>query len=352
MLLNSFRRQGVLAVFILCCASLVCAQSPKADQPMKSNTKIGFSIDNLRIERWQTDSAAFQKRAEALGAQVMIADAEGDRDKQLNNTKRLLDAGIQALVLVAHDSETGTEIIKAAKAKNVPVITYEAPVLGGEDVFITTDFSVIGRVQVTALTDRAPAGNYVILQGPVGGSSGFHRAQLAALLPFISDGRIQLLADLTAPDWSSTHAYANMVSVLDSTREKITAVVAINDAVAAGAIQALEERGLAGKVLVSGQDAELSAVVRVLMGTQTMTLYKPVVRQAEAAAETAFDLVQGKAAKTNGEYVSGGKKLPTIFFYPVVVTKDNVKQTVIKDGFQTAEEIKLALPKEKWSEIE
>ena len=143
-----------------------------------------------------------------------------------------------------------------------------------------------------------------------------------------------------------------MVKVLDSNPQAITAVVAINDAVAGGAIQALEERGLAGKVLVSGQDAELSAIIRVLMGTQTMTLYKPVLRQAEAAAEVAVSLARGETVKTNGEYGYGSKKVATLFFYPVVVTKDNVKETVIQDGFQTVEEIKRGLPQEKWGQIE
>ena len=146
-----------LAILTLCSASLTSAQSQAASQPAKSEVKIGFSIENLKIERWQTDSAAFKKRGEALGAQVIIDDAEGDRGKQLRNAKDLFDAGVQVLVLVAHNAETGAEIIKAAKARNVRVITYEAPVLAGEDIFITTDFNVIGRLQVSTLTDRAAA---------------------------------------------------------------------------------------------------------------------------------------------------------------------------------------------------
>ncbi len=348
---NSYR-VCILAALALCSATLISAQSVGVRQPAKSDVKIGFSIENLKIERWQTDADAFEKRAAALGAQVIIEDAQGDRGKQLRSVKELFDAGIQVLVLVAHDAKTGAEIIEAAKARNVRVITYEAPILGGEDIFITTDFNVIGRVQVSSLTDRAPSGNYVILQGPAEGSSGFHRAQLEALRPFTSDGRIKIIADLTAPDWSAVEAYLNMRKLLESNHPKITAVVATNDAIAGGAIQALEEHGLAGKVLVSGQDAELSAIIRVLMGTQTMTLYKPVVREAQAAAEVAVGLARGETVKTNGEYGDGGKKVATIFFYPVVVTKDNVKETVIKDRFQTVEEIKQGLPRDKWVEIE
>ncbi len=348
---RNFALLSILVVLTLCSATFISAQSASASQTAKPDVKIGFSIENLRIERWQTDADAFQKRGEALGAQIMIKDAAGDRGKQLRDTKELFDAGIQVLVLVAHDAKTGSEIIQAAKARNVRVISYEAPVLGGEDLFITTDFNVIGRLQVSALTDRAPSGTYVILQGPAEGSSGFHRAQLDALKPFTNDGRIKVIADLTAPDWSGVEAYLNMRKVLE-TNPKITAVVATNDAIAGGAIQALEERGLAGKVLVSGQDAELSAIIRVLIGTQTMTLYKPVVREAEAAAEVAVGLARGETAKANGEYGDGGKKVAALFFYPVVVTKDNVKETVIKDRFQTVESIKQGLPREKWAEIE
>ena len=328
------------------------AQSTGARQSAKSGIKIGFSIENLKIERWQTDADAFKKRGEALGAQILIKDGEGDRDKQLRDAKELFGAGIQVLVLVAHDAKTGAEIIEAAKAKNVRVITYEAPTMAGENLFITADFNVIGRLQASSLTDRAPTGNYVILQGPAEGSSGFHRAQLEALQPFTSDGRIKIIADLAAPDWSTREAYLNMRKVLDSNPQNITAVVAANDDIAGGAVQALEERGLAGKVLVSGQDATLSAIIRILMGTQTTTIYKPIVREAEAAAEVAVGLAQGETVKANGEYINGDKKVATLFFAPIVVTKDNVKETVIKDRFQTAQEIKEGLPKEKWAAIE
>ncbi len=347
-----FGRSAFLAVFIFCCVSFIYAQAPNVKQPATSKIKLGFSIENLKVERWQTDSAAFQKRAQALGAEVIVADAAGNREKQLKDATDLFKSGIQVLVLVAHDPKTGAEIIEAAKAKKVHVITYEAPIYAGEDLFITIDPVAIGRLQVSTLTDRAPSGNYVILQAPADQSSGFHNGQLEALQPFVSDGRIKIIADKTASDWSATQAYMNMVNVLESNPGKITAVVAINDAVAAGAIQALEERSLAGKVLVSGQDAELSALTRLVMGTQTMTVYKPIAREAEAAAEAAVSLAQGKAASTNGTYSNGGKSVPAILFDPVVVTKDNIRQTVIKDGFQTVDEIKRSLPKEKWSAIE
>jgi D-xylose transport system substrate-binding protein len=306
----------------------------------------------MRLERWQTDRNAFLQRAEALGAEVSVEDAGGDHDKWLRQSQEVLASGIQALVLVGGDPKIEAEIVPAAKARNVHVITYEGSAAGAEDLYIATDYSMIGRLQVSTLTDRAPTGNYVVLDGPPEQSAGFHGPQLEALQPFLKDGRIKLVADLAVPDWSAGEAYVAMTRVLESSHDKITAVVATNDSIASGAIQALEEHGLAGKVLVSGQDAELTAIVRVLMGTQTMTLYKPIVPEAQAAAEAAVSLARGEPVKTNGEFPLGTKRLPAIYFYPVVVTKDNVRQTVIKDGFLKVEDIKLALPKEKWGLIE
>ena len=292
----------VLAAFMLCCASLICAQAPNTKQAVSGKIKVAFVGQDLRVERWQTDCDAFQERAKALGAEVFIEDPQGNPDEQLRQVQKLLASGIQTLVVVPHQGAVSAEIVRAAKARNVHVITYEAFAMSGEDLYISTDFRKVGRLQASTLTDRAPTGNYVILGGPAEAAGFFHNAQVEALQPFIKDGRIKVIADLSAPDWSATQAYTNMRSVLESTSEKITAVIAANDSIASGAIQALEEKGLGGKVLVSGQDAELSAIIRVLMGTQTMTLYKPIARQAEAAAESAVKLARGESVTPNGIY--------------------------------------------------
>jgi D-xylose transport system substrate-binding protein len=306
----------------------------------------------MRLERWQMDCDAFQSRAKELGAEVIVKDGGGDAAKWMRQTKEALDAGIQVLVLVGGDPKIAAEISAAAKSKGVRVITYEGGVSDDTDLAVLTDYAAIGGRQVSTLTDRAPTGNYVILDGPVEQSDSFHRSQLEALQPFVKDGRIKVVADLAVPNWSVSEAYVIMTRVLESNKEPITAVVATNDSIAAGAIQALEEHGLAGKVLVSGQDADISAVVRVLMGTQTMTMYKPIAPQARVAAEAALNLAKGEPVKTNDFRDAQSARVPAIAFYPIVVTKDNVKETVLKDGHLTSKELKLALPKDKWSLVE
>jgi D-xylose transport system substrate-binding protein len=351
---RNLHRSVSVATLILCCASLVCAQAPGETQHAKNKKKIriGWSIEGTGLERWQMDRDAFQQRAEALGAEVTVVDAGGDRDRWVRQTQEVVASGIQVLVLIGGDSKTNNEIVPAAKARKVKVIGYEAAVTGAEDLSILVDSGMIGRLQASTLTDLAPTGYYVVLEGPVAQSGGFHDSQIEALQPFLRDGRIKLVADLNVANWSASEAYVDMTRVLESSHDQITAVIATNDSIAGGAIQALEDHGLAGKVLVSGQDAELSAIIRILMGTQTMTLYKPIVPQAQAAAEAAVSLAKGDPVRTNGEVHLGTKHLPAIFFLPVVVTKDNIKGTVIKDGFEKVEEIKRGLPENKWSLIE
>lgn len=337
---------------MLCCAGLVCAQAPESKQSAKGQIKIALCFDDMRLERWQTDAEVFQQRAEAQGAEVITRDAQGDHDKWVRQSAEVMAWGAQVLVLIGGEPKKEAEIVLAAKARNVHIILYEGAVSGGEDLYIATDESAIGRLEVSTLTDRAPRGNYVLLEGPADQAIAFHGPQLDALRPFLEDGRIKLVADLNVPGWSASNAYVEMKQLIESGHDNITAVVAMNDSIASGAIQALEDHGLAGKVLVSGQDADLAAVLRVLIGTQTATLYKPIAPQAQAAAEAAVSMARGVPIKANGEFRSGTIHLPAIYFDPEVVTKDNVKGTVIRDGFQTVEEIKRGLPKEKWSLIE
>ena len=161
-------------------------------------------------------------------------------------------------------------------------------------------------------------------------------------------GDIKVISDTWSKDWNPTEAYAHMTEAIESAKGDITAVVASNDGTAGGAIQALAEHHLAGKSLVSGQDADLAAIIRILDGTQTMTVYKPLGSQAKLAAEAAVALAKGESVKSAVSFTVGNKAIPAILLSPMVVTKDNVKETVIKDGFQNLETIQKSLPKEKW----
>ncbi|HTQ61383.1 MAG TPA: substrate-binding domain-containing protein [Candidatus Solibacter sp.] len=323
-------------------------QSPAAQA---APLKIGYLMDSLKVERWQTDLDSFQKRARELGAEVLVETAEGDDDLQLQQSEKLMDEGAKVLVLVAHDSVKAARIVNTANARHIPVLCYERMVRKSNiSFFVGTNAELIGQLQASWLARLAPKGNFVLIGGSPADNNAqaLRQGQMQVLKPYVDRGDIKIVSDSWAKDWDPAEAYAIMSEAIVSTKGNIAAVVASNDGTAGGAIQALEEHKLAGKVLVSGQDADLAAIIRVLDGTQTMTVYKPVKEQAKLAAQAAVDLASGTSVKNAISIADGERTVQAIYLTPVVVTKDNVMQTVIKDGFQNLETIKKSLPKEKW----
>ena len=328
----------------------ISAQDKQEKAGSNPSLRIGFSLDTLKTERWQTDRDEFQKRAQALGAEVLIENADGDDDSQFQQCQKLIDAGIKVLVLIPHNTDSAARIVSAAKTKHVSVLSYDRLVRNSDvDLYVGFDNFAIGFLQASALTQRVPKGNYVL----VGGSPSDFNAkllregQMSVLQPLIDKGDVKIVANTWSTNWDPVEAYVNTAQAIDASHGDIVAVVASSDGTAGGAIQALQEHKLAGKVLVSGQDADLAAIVRILLGTQIMTVYKSITREAARAAEEAVKLAKGEPIETTRSLDNGAKKVPAILLDSIVVTKDNVKQTVIKDGFQKLELIRQGLPKNK-----
>jgi D-xylose transport system substrate-binding protein len=308
-------------------------------------------MDSLKIERWQTDLDAFQKRAKELGAEVLVETAEGDDNLQFKQAQKLLASGIRVLVVVPHSTDQAARIVAAAKAKNIPVVDYERLIRNCDvDFFVGVDAEAIGEIQARTLTNLAPKGIYVLIAGSPSDINAkiIHDGQMTVLKPYVDRGDIKIVGDFWATDWKPMEAYEGMSKAIDSARGNITAVVASNDGTAGGAIQALDDHKLAGKVLVSGQDADLAAIIHILDGTQTMTVYKPLGEEARHAAEAAVALAKGEPLNASASIPNGSKNVPAFFVTPVVVTKDNVKESVIKDGFQNLDTIEKSLPRDKW----
>jgi D-xylose transport system substrate-binding protein len=344
-LTKALRRLTVIAALFLISLPALLAHP---QEPGK--LKLGFSIEAMKGERWQTDLNSFQERAKQLGADVISADANGDDDLQFKQVQDMLKSGIKVLVLLAHDTAKASRIVDAAKAANVKVISYDRLVLNSDvDLYITFDRVEIGRMQAGYLVQHAPKGNYVLIAGSPNdeGAKTLHTAQMSVLQPHIDHGDIKVIADSYTKEWLASEAYLSMLKAIDASHGDIAAVIASNDGVAGGAIQALKEHGLAGKVLVSGQDADLAAIIAIAQGAQSMTVYKPIASQAAKAAEEAVHLANGETPHTEAAISNGKIKVPVILLKPVVVTKANIKSTVVQDGFQSLKSINQALPPEQ-----
>jgi D-xylose transport system substrate-binding protein len=321
------------------------AQVQNANKP-----KIGFAIEAMKGERWQTDLDAFTVRAKKLGAEVISSDAKGDDDLQFQQVQDMIKSGIKVLVLVPHDATKAARMVDAAKAAHVRVISYDRLVQNSDvDLYISFDRIEIGRMQAEYLVKFAPKGNYVLIAGSPNdeGAKTLRAEQMQVLRPYMERGDIKVIADNYTDDWKPTEAYLHMLDAINSAQGNIAAVLASNDAMAGGAIQALREHNLAGKVLVSGQDADLAAIVCIAEGTQTMTVYKSVTNEARRAAEEAVRLAKGERVDAPHMSNNGKIMVPTILLKPVIVTKDNIKTTVVKDRFQSLQSINQGLPKDQ-----
>jgi D-xylose transport system substrate-binding protein len=342
------RRLTVLsAIFVLV---LVVLNGQVVEAQDGNKLKIGFSIEDMKGERWQTDLNSFETRAKQLGAEVISADAGGDDERQLQQVRDMIKAGIKVLVLLPHDPAMANRMVDAAKSAKVKVISYDRLVPNSDvDLYVSFDRVEIGWMQAEYLVKHAPTGNYVLIAGSPSAEDAktLHDAQMSVLQPYINRGDIKVIADAYTKDWLASEAYLFMLKAIDSTQGKIAAVVASNDGLAGGAIQALREHNLAGKVAVSGQDADLAAVICIAQGAQSMTVYKPIANEAAKAAEEAVRLAKGEKAHANGTISNGKINVPAIMLKPVVVTKDNIKTTLVKDGFQTLQSINQALPEEQ-----
>lgn len=334
--------------FVLVAWTLGYAQAPKQE------VKIAFSIEDVKGERWQTDLDQFQQRAHELGGAVVTRSANGDDDLQFRQIKDLLDGGIDVLVFLPHDTSKAGRIVEAAHAKHVPVISYDRLASGPVDLYVGFDLFSVGLEQAQSLVDRAPKGDYLLLGGsPLDANSKVVRAgQMKVLQPYIDRGDIHAVADVWVPEWSPTQAYILVTQELNKSTTAPTAIVASNDGTAGGAIQALEDKGWSGKVLVSGQDADLAAIERIFEGSQLMTVYKPVGNEARAAAEAAVKLARHETVDGQVEVPNGTLTTKAILLTPICVTQENAKETVFKDGFQKVEVVKQGLPKDKQALLE
>lgn len=333
----------VFAVFTNACVQATQNQNVAGTNQAKSGkVRIGFLLDTLQQERWQKDRDIFIAKAESLGAEVLLQTADNSDERQLKQAESLLTQGVDLIVLVPHNAEVAGAIVEKAKKQNVPVISYDRLVKNSEpDLYISFDNEKVGEMQAKYLTEKAPTGNYVLIGGAPTDNNALllRKGQMKVLQPLIDKGAIKIVADQWARDWLADEALKHAENALTQNNNNITAIVTSNDGTAGGVIQPLTRLGLAGKVLVSGQDAELAATQRIVQGTQTMTVYKPVKQLATRAAEVAVAMARGEKPQTNAQVNNGRIDVPSILIEPISVDKTNLDDTVIKDGFQTREAV-------------
>jgi D-xylose transport system substrate-binding protein len=320
---------------------------PGAAASGKRRPLIGLSLDTLKEARWEADKNLFVERCNALGADVKVQSANSDDTRQMSDVDALISSGVDVLVIVPHNGTAMAAAVQKAHQSNIPVIAYDRLIRDCDlDLYISFDNIRVGELQAKYLVDKLPKGRIVRIYGSKTDNNAFQfkQGQDNVLKPYIDRGDIKVIHEDWAEDWKPENGKRIAQAALTAHPEGFDAILASNDGTAGGAIQALSEEKIAGKVLVTGQDAELVACQRIVAGTQAMTVYKPLKKLATRAAEVAVAMAKGKPLIANTSTNNGKIDVPTIAEQIMATTKENMLDTVIKDGFHPYDEIYSVLP--------
>ena len=304
--------------------------------------KIGLLMHALDKERWENDRDFFIQKVEELGGTVDVRIADNNAQKQLSQARELLSNDIDVLVVVPVDQFAAAQIVEDAHAKKVKVISYDRLIKNCRlDYYVSTDNVEIGKLQAEYLTSLQPTGKYALVGGALSDNNSqfLYLGQMNVLQPLIDRGDIRVIYNVFTDNWGEEEGYNHIKQLLGEAKE-VDAILAGNDAIAYGIIRALREAGKENKVKVAGMDADLKNLHEIIAGHQTCTIYKPYEKMAATAAELAMTIGTTGECGRFFQTVSNGECLvPTVFHNGMVVNKENLKLTVISEGYQKEEEV-------------
>jgi D-xylose transport system substrate-binding protein len=311
---------------------------------------IGLSLDTLKEERWQRDKTVFEAKAAEMGVDLLVQAANSDDTRQMQDVQALISRRVGAIIIAPHNGAAMAKAVTLAHEAGIPVISYDRLITGAdEDLYVSFDTVRIGEMQAQAmlagLKGRRPA-RIVRIYGAKTDHNSFllKDGQDKILAPLIAKGEIKVLHEDWAEDWKPENAKKIMNAALTKYGHEIDAALCANDGTAGGAAQALSEEGLAQKVVVVGQDAELVACQRIAAGTQAATIYKPTSLEVNAALDAAVKMAKGRAVIARDEIDNGYAKIPTILRDTIAVTKENLMGTVIKDKYHSYDDVYKGVP--------
>lgn len=277
-----------------------------------------------------------------MGAKVRITEADGDERLQISQAEQLIAEGVNVLVIIPVNGDVASEIVYKAHESGVKVLSYDRLVRNSDlDYYVSFDNVMVGEIQAKAMLKVVSNGDFAYVGGSEKDNNAilFRDGVINTLKDKVNNKEVSLIMDKYSDEWRPDEAYKNVKEMLTANKDKIKGIICANDGTASGAIEALKEVGLDGKIPVTGQDADLKACQRIVQGKQLMTIYKPVKKIAEKAVELAINIAGNKNVDTNNTVDNGYKKVPSYLLEPIEVNKDNINDTVIKDGWQKSEEV-------------
>jgi len=311
--------------------------------------KIGLLLPESKTTRYETfDRPLITAKIAELcpKCEVIYQNADQDEAKQQSQAEAMLTQGVKVMILDPVNAASVAGIVANAQGQNVPVVAYDRLATGPIAYYVSYENKKVGQTQGEALLAALSAGGdpkrgqIVMINGsPTDPNAADFKAGAHAAL----DGKVNIGKEYDTPDWSPDNAQKQMEqAITELGKDKIIGVYAANDGTAGGAIAAMKGAGFTTLPPVTGQDAEIAAIQRILTGEQAMTIYKAIKPEADVAAQMAIAAATGQPLTGTPATVNvnnGTKDVPSVLLNPVAVTKENVKDTVIKDGFYTPAQI-------------
>ena len=341
----------ILAAMLLLSACADASQETVQEVPADAGEekddgiRIGITFDTFVLERWTRDRDVFMDTARKMGATVDVQTANGDVEKQKEQVRKFTEENMDAIVIVATDCYSLKEEVEDARNKGIQVISYDRLIQGEQtDLYITVDNEKVGTLMAQSIKEKLPeGGNVVMICGPEADSNSMDVAN--GFETELGDGPWKIVYKSHVKSWTPENGTQAVADAFAGTEEEIDAVMCGNDGLAGYVIRSLSERQLAGDVVVVGQDADLEACQRIVEGTQTMTVYKPINDLAKEAAECTVKLARGEQIVGNVLDVSDvkenedGQEVPYYGLEPVAVTAENMDSVIIGSGFHSREEV-------------
>lgn len=282
----------------------------------------------------------------APNAEVVYSNGEGQAANQLNQAEAAISAGAKVILVAPVDGVAAGEIARRAADADVKFVAYDAPVQNAPvDYYVSFDNIKVGALMGEYVKDNTKDGDTVVFISGApqdDNAARFQQGAVDVLQPLFDNGTRKLGYKTFTPNWDLNNAQRQMEQALSELNDNVQAVVAANDNLATGSINALQVSGLAGKVPVTGQDATATGLGQIITGTQGMTVYKPIEGEAKAAGQLVSCLLAGQeppADLINGNVDNGAGQVRTVLLEPIKVTRDNINDTVIKDQFVTWDDI-------------
>ncbi|WP_031487221.1 sugar ABC transporter substrate-binding protein [Streptomyces bicolor] len=338
------RTRHIVAALVAGLMTLSLAACGGEDEAGTERFTIGLLLPNRVTPRWEKwDKPLIEQRLKELCPRctVVYANAGGDVDRQRQQMTSMITKGASVLILDPADSRAMRSSVQEARRADVSVVAYDRLAEGPISGYVSFDGAQVGRLQGEALLEAmGGSGNIVMMNGdPTSANARWFRAGALSAIT----GKLKIARSYDTVAWSTDNAHANMSAAIGALgSDRIGGVLAANDSIAAGAISALKTAGVRKLPPVTGQDADLDAVQRIVKGEQYMTVYKPFKAEASAAADMAVALGRGEDVRdTATETLDSAttEDIPAVLLTPRTVTVGNIKETIVKDGVYSIEQI-------------